>query len=284
MFDAKDSGRNSFSFFAPIMQEIATKTLKLKDQLELAIKNDKLEVYFQPIVSLKAKSVSKFEALVRWNNNGQWVSPDEFIPIAENFSLIREVGEIVLIKSCLVLKKIKMQGFTDIIFNINRSIYEFPRKKEKSNPWLEIIEKYGLLPHDICFELTESVRAPENNDNNIALLNQIQTAGCQIALDDFGTGYSSLSYLRRFSINVLKIDRSFIKEMTLVHEDKVLVSAIISMAKALEISVVAEGVELKEEVEILTALGCDYIQGYYYAESLPPEALVNYLTNFTFEK
>jgi len=284
MFDAKDNGRNSYSFFTSIMEESAAQALLLKDQLELAIKNNELEVAFQPIVSLKTQSISKFEALVRWNNNGTWVSPVDFIPVAENFGLINKVGEIVLLKSCLVLKQLKEKGFTNIIFNINRSIYEFPRKKEHKNEWLEVIEKCGLLPKDICFELTESVLAPENNDNYIAILNKVQSAGCQIALDDFGTGYSSLSYLRRFSINVLKIDRSFIKEMTTVHDDKVLVSAIISMAKALEISVVAEGVELKEEVDILTGLGCDYIQGYYYSKPLPPEKLVSYLTNFVFEQ
>lgn len=284
MFDAKDNGRNSFSFFNCTMEESAIQTLQLKEQLALAIVNDELEVAFQPLVSLKTQSVSKFEALVRWKNNGTWVSPAEFIPVAENFGLINKVGEIVLRKSCLILKNLKKKGFTDLVFNINRSIYEFPRNKSTSNTWLDTIKGYGLSPSDICFELTESVLAPENSDNNIAMLNEIQAAGCQIALDDFGTGYSSLSYLRRFPINVLKIDRSFIKEMTLVHDDKVLVSAIISMAKALEISVVAEGVELKEEVEILTKLGCDYIQGYYYSKPLAPELLVDYLTNFTFNK
>jgi two-component system CheB/CheR fusion protein len=282
MFDAKDNGRNSYSFFTAIMEESATQALMMKDQLEHAIRNNKLEVFFQPIVSLKSQSVSKFEALVRWNNDGTWVSPVDFIPVAENFGLISKVGEIVLNKSCLVLKQLKEQGFTDIIFNINRSIYEFPRKKENTNAWLNIIEKHALSPQDICFELTESVLAPENNENYIDILNKIQSAGCQIALDDFGTGYSSLSYLRRFSIDVLKIDRSFIKEMTVVKDDKVLVSAIISMAKALGISVVAEGVELKEEIEILTELECDFIQGYYYSKPLPPQALFSYLTNFVF--
>ena len=152
-----------------------------------------------------------------------------------------------------------------------------------NSSWLNVIEEFGLLPSDICFELTESVLAPEN-DNNISLLKSIQGAGCKIALDDFGTGYSSLSYLRRFSIDFLKIDRSFIKEMTIVDDDKILVCAIISMAKALGILVVAEGVEHKEEVEILTQLGCDFIQGYYFSKPLPPEDLVGFLMNFTFEK
>lgn len=284
MFDAKDNGRNSFSFFTSYMEENSARILKLKEDLEGALSHNELDVVFQPIVSLKTQSVHKFEALVRWKNNGTWVSPVDFIPIAENFGLIEQVGEIVLRKSCLVLRKLKELGFTDIVFNINRSIYEFPRERVNKNLWLDTIEACGLSPSDICFELTESVLAPENSDNNIILLNKLQAAGSQIALDDFGTGYSSLSYLRRFSIDVLKIDRSFIKEMTVVHDDKVLVSAIISMAKALGILVVAEGVELKEEVEILALLDCDFIQGFYFSKPLPSEALAGYLRNFIFEK
>ncbi len=282
MFDAKDNGRNSFTFFTPHMEKSAARILKLKNELEEAINDNALEVVLQPIVSLKTQSVSKFEALVRWNNNGTWVSPIDFIPIAENFNLIGKVGEIVLRKTCLIMKSIKEQGFTNIVFNVNRSIYEFPRKEAKNNQWLNIIDECGLVPSDICFELTESVLAPEN-DNNISLLKHIQDAGCTIALDDFGTGYSSLSYLRRFSIDILKIDRSFIKDMTVVNEDKILVSAIISMAKALGIAVVAEGVEHKEEVDMLTELGCDFIQGYYFSKPLPPEAITNYLVNFSYK-
>jgi len=282
MFDAKDNGRNSFTFFTPQMEESAVRILKLKNELEEAINNDALEIVFQPIVSLKTQSISKFEALVRWNNKGTWVSPVDFIPVAENFNLIGKVGEIVLRKSCIILKQLKEKGFTDITFNVNRSVYEFPREKANNNLWLNVIEECGLTPSDICFELTESVLAPEC-DNNISLLKNIQNAGCTIALDDFGTGYSSLSYLRRFSIDILKIDRSFIKEMTVVNEDKILVSAIISMAKALGILIVAEGVEQKEEVDILKQLGCDFIQGFYFSKPLPAEGLANYLTNFSYK-
>ncbi|MBA6262270.1 bifunctional diguanylate cyclase/phosphodiesterase [Colwellia sp. Bg11-12] len=281
MFDAKDNGRNSFRFFTSNMGESAARILKVKNELEEAINSNKLDVVFQPIISLKTQLCTKFEALVRWNNNGTWVSPSDFIPVAEHFNLIDRVGAIVLKKSCQVLKTLKNAGFTDIIFNINRSIYEFPKDEANNNLWLHVIEASGLSPSDICFELTESVLAPEN-DNNISLLKSIQDAGCKIALDDFGTGYSSLSYLRRFSIDILKIDRSFIKEMTMVRDDKTLVTAIISMAKALGIAVVAEGVEKKEQVEILTELGCDFIQGYYFSKPLPSQALENFLTKFSF--
>jgi len=282
MFAAKDNGRNSFSFFDSHMEEKTAHLLNMTNDLEQAIKNDDFEVVFQPIVSIKQQSVTKFEALVRWNNKGKWISPVDFIPVAENFSLIKQIGDIVLRKSCLVLKELKEQGFTNIIFNINRSVFEFPRDESNLHSWLTTIKDCGLQPNDICFELTESVLAPENSDH-ITLLNKIQTAGCQIALDDFGTGYSSLSYLRRFSIDILKIDRSFIKEMTTVVDDRTLVIAIISMAKALGIAVVAEGVEVKEEVELLTELGCDYIQGFYFSKPLPATELSSFLRNFTYQ-
>ncbi|MGL1956272.1 MAG: EAL domain-containing protein [Colwellia sp.] len=281
MFYAKNSSCNSYGFYSQHILDEQNKQEQFKIALELAIKNDEFSVVFQPIISVKNQSVTKFEALVRWNNNGNWVSPVEFIPMAEKFGLIKQIGDIVLNKACSELKKLQEQGFTDLVFNVNRSIYEFPLKSEDNNLWIDTIKMYGLAPKNICFELTESVIAPES-DGNIALLNKLQTAGCTIALDDFGTGYSSLSYLRRFPIDTLKIDRSFIMEMTKVEGDVVLVSAIISMAKALNISVVAEGVELEIEVDMLTELGCDFIQGYYFSKPLPPESILQYLTNFNY--
>ncbi|EPJ52921.1 MAG: sensory box protein [Osedax symbiont Rs2] len=278
MFFSKDNGRNSYEFYTQQLSDEAKKEEELKKALELAIENNEFSLVYQPIVSLKEKSVSKFEALVRWDNNGSCRSPAEFIPAAEKFGLIKAIGDFVLNQACKELKILKKKGFTDIVFNINRSIYEFP-ERAKENKWIDTIQEHGLNPRDICFELTESVLAPEN-DNYIALLNKLQLAGCTIALDDFGTGYSSLSYLRRFPINVLKIDRSFILDMTKEKNGEVLVSAIISMAKALQVNVVAEGVELKNEVDILTRLNCDFIQGYYFSKPLKPEFISQYLIDF----
>jgi len=280
MFAAKDNGRNSYEFYSQLLSDKANKEEQLKLSLESAIENDEFCVVYQPIVSLKHKSVTKFEVLVRWSNNGSWVSPVDFIPIAEKFGLISKIGDLVLNIACNELCNLKKMGFTDIVFNVNRSIYEFSSGVNDIS-WLDTIKRYDLNPESICFELTESVLAPEN-DRCITLLNKLQRAGCTIALDDFGTGYSSLNYLRRFPIDTLKIDRGFISEMTKVEGDKVLVSAIISMAKALGISVVAEGVELKEEVDILVSLGCDYIQGYYFSKPLGSELLPQYLTDFRY--
>lgn len=282
MFSAKDNGRNTYEFFSQRLSDKASTEEAFKQSLEFAIDNDEFSTVYQPIVSLKEQSVTKFEVLVRWCHKGTWISPIQFIPIAEKFGLISVIGNIVLNKACQELKKLEQVGFTDIVFNVNRSIYEFS-VVDNDALWLGTINKYDLNPESICFELTESVLAPENN-SCITLLNELQHAGCKIALDDFGTGYSSLSYLRRFPINSLKIDRSFISDMTKVKGDVVLVSAIISMARALGVSVVAEGVELKKEVDILTTLGCDYIQGYYFSKPLAPELIYQFLTEFKYSQ
>jgi len=281
MYHAKDSGRNSFSYFTQAMQDNAHHKLNLKNQLVKAIKNKELSVVYQPVVSIAHEKANKFEALVRWNNGGKWISPVEFIPLAEEFSLIKDVGEFVLSEACRALKKLKSQGFSDIVFNVNRSVYEIPLNKNENDQWLLMIKLHGLKPSDICFELTESALAPDKRNNEV-LFNQLRSAGCSIALDDFGTGYSSLSYLRRIPIDYIKIDRSFITDMSTNQNDNILVATIIAMSKALGKKVVAEGVETKEHLQLLTDLGCDYIQGYYFSKPLPEEGLISFLNDFSY--
>lgn len=281
MFHAKDNGRNSFNYFTQDMQNNVKRQLFLKKELSEALSNNSLSVVFQPIVSITEKKINKFEALVRWNNEGQWISPEEFIPIAEEFSLIRPLGEFVLHEACRQLKRLKSQGYNNIVFNVNRSVYEIPLNKSENDQWLMVIEQHGLRPSDICFELTESALAPDKRNNEL-LFNQLRAAGCTIALDDFGTGYSSLSYLRRIPVDYIKIDQSFIRDMSTNKDDNVLVSTIIVMSKSLGKKIVAEGVETKEQLQQLTELGCDLIQGYYFSKPLPSEDLVSYLTDFKY--
>ncbi|WP_114325298.1 putative bifunctional diguanylate cyclase/phosphodiesterase [Candidatus Colwellia aromaticivorans] len=281
MVHAKDDGRNSFNYFTQDMQQNVQRQLFLKKALSAALTSNLLSVAFQPIVSITEQKINKFEALVRWKNEGQWISPEEFIPIAEEFSLIRPLGEFVLNEACRQLKILKSQGFNDIVFNINRSVYEIPLNKSENGQWLMVIEQHGLKPSDICFELTESALAPDKR-NNERLFNQLRVAGCTIALDYFGTGYSSLSYLRRIPVDYIKIDKSFIRGMSTNEGDNVLVSTIIVMSKSLGKKVVTEGVETKEQLQQLTELGCDCIQGYYFSKPLPSEHLVNYLTDYKY--
>ncbi|TPH16455.1 putative bifunctional diguanylate cyclase/phosphodiesterase [Litorilituus lipolyticus] len=283
MYHAKDSGRNSYSFFTQKMQNIARRKLMLKSQLALAIENKELSVVYQPIISIGEQKVRKFEALIRWNNFGEWISPEEFVGIAEEFSLIKPLGSFVLTQACLELKKLKSQGFTDIIINVNRSVFEIPLNKSENDLWLNTIAEHDLQPQDICFELTESALAPDKRNNEV-LFNQLRSAGCTIALDDFGTGYSSLSYLRRIPIDFIKIDRAFISDMSENQSDNILVSTIIAMSKALGKKVVAEGVETLEQLNLLSDLGCDYIQGYYFSKPLPSAELASYLTDFSYHQ
>lgn len=281
MFHAKDNGRNSFNYFTQDMQNNVQRQLFLKKELSAALSNNSLSVVFQPIVSISEQKINKFEALVRWKNEGLWISPEEFIPIAEEFSLIRPLGDFVLNEACRQLKKLKSQGYNNIVFNVNRSVYEIPLNESENDQWLLIIDQHGLKPNDICFELTESALAPDKRNNEL-LFNQLRTAGCTIALDDFGTGYSSLSYLRRIPVDYIKIDQSFIRDMSTNKDDNVLVSTIIAMSKSLGKKIVAEGVETKEQMQQLTELGCDLIQGYYFSKPLPSEDLVSYLTDFEY--
>jgi diguanylate cyclase (GGDEF)-like protein/PAS domain S-box-containing protein len=281
MCHAKDNGRNSFSYFTQDMQNNVHRQLFLKKALSAALTSNSLSVVFQPIVSIAEQKVNKFEALVRWENEGLCISPEEFIPIAEEFSLIRALGEFVLDEACRQLTILKSQGYDNIVFNVNRSVYEIPLNQSENAQWLMVIAQHGLKPSDICFELTESALAPDKR-NNECLFNQLRVAGCSIALDDFGTGYSSLSYLRRIPVNYIKIDKSFVSDMSTNTEDNVLVSTIIAMSKSLGKEVVAEGVETKEQLQQLTELGCDFIQGYYFSKPLPSESLASYLDDFKY--
>lgn len=281
MMHAKDNGRNSFNYFTPDMQKDVQRQLFLKKELATALTHNSLSVVFQPIISIKDQAVNKFEALVRWKIKDKWISPEEFIPIAEEFSLIRPLGEFVLDEACRQLKILKSKGFHNLTFNVNRSVYEIPLNKNENDQWLIIIEQHGLKASDICFELTESALAPDKRNNEL-LFNQLRAAGCSIALDDFGTGYSSLSYLRRIPVDYIKIDKSFIRDMSTNHDDEVLVATIIAMSKSLGKEIVAEGVETKEQLQQLTKLGCDYIQGYYFSKPLQSEHLNSFLTGFRY--
>ncbi|WP_339673473.1 EAL domain-containing protein [Dasania marina] len=280
MYRAKGKGRNRSCFFSEVFHKNSMRRTELKNKLINVISNNGLDVFYQPIFCTKSKRVTKCEALVRWRDGDQWITPFEFIPIAEEFGLITDIGKIVLNKACEFLRELKDIGFTDLVVSVNRSVYEFPVNDADNNQWVDVITSYGLMPSDFCFELTESVLAPDKS-NSLTMLRNLQYHGSTIALDDFGTGYSSLSYLRRFPIDFLKIDQSFVKEMTGNFDDKIIVSTIIAMAKTLNIKIIAEGAETLDQVRALTNLGCDYIQGYHFSKPLPPVNFIKYITNFT---
>jgi len=215
------------------------------------------------------------EALVRWNHPLEGpISPAEFIPIAEKTGLILPLGEFVLRSVCEQIREWDKVGFGNFRVAVNLSARQF----ENNIPQLVrgIIEETGISPESLAFEITEGI-AMKNVDQNIRMLDELRALGLSISIDDFGTGYSSLAYLKRFPLNTLKIDRSFIKDITENEDDREITKAIIAMGQNLRLHVLAEGVETTEQVEFLRASGCDFIQGYYYARPLPPGQIIPYL-------
>ena len=274
---AKEKGSNAYHFFDPSMQAQAERKMTIRREMAQAISNREFSVVYQPIIDIASGRPVKFEALVRWQHQGQWVSPEEFIPIAEDFGLIVPLGMLIMEKSCAALQKLHQAGFSDIVFAINRSVYEFPDTVQGINHWLDMIKKHQLPASAICFELTESILAPDSIDLQ-AKFQLLKDAGCSLSIDDFGTGYSSLSYLQQFPVDILKIDRSFISGGSQQGESSVLVPAIIAMAKALNLKVIAEGVETQSQLNKLKQLDCDFAQGYFYSRPLPESELEDYLT------
>jgi predicted signal transduction protein with EAL and GGDEF domain len=278
---AKSSGKNASQFFTEEMQQRSDHKMYLKKALTKALQERALDVYYQPIVNLQTQQIEKCEALVRWHHEGQFISPMEFIPIAEEFQLASDLGRLVLEKTCQQLRELDQTHPRPIKIAVNRSVAEFPKANNPHDDWLEIIREQNVDAKRIAFEITESILAPENSEFT-DYLSTLKQAGCTISLDDFGTGYSSLSYLRTFPIDKLKIDRSFIADLEDNEEALTLVSTIIAMAKALGMKTIAEGVETVGQLHKLEELGCDYIQGYFFSRPLPGGELKTYLQHFNY--
>lgn len=275
LYNAKEKGRNTFTFFTDELQQKVIRRISLKNALKEAIKHNQIDVVYQPIINIETNQICKFEALARWQHNDQYVSPEEFIQIAEEFGLIYDLGLLILRKACGTLKELKAKGWHDIAINVNRSVNEFG-PDHAIDSWIQILEDYDLQGSDINFELTESILAPEQK-SSLSKLKRLQDNGSKISLDDFGTGYSSLSYLRNFPIDELKIDRSFVMHMHRSEGDIVLIQTIIAMAKSLGITTVAEGIETEEHQQALLDMGCHSGQGYLISKPLPPQDLPGYL-------
>lgn len=239
-------------------------------ELKKAIKENQFELYYQPLISVETNKLVGFEALIRWNHPTEGlISPVKFIPLAEQTGLIIEIGNLVFKLACEQLSEWKKQGLTNIKISINLSMNQFKDKYLVENI-SEIIRKTGVSASDIGIELTESSLI-DNMEETILKLHQLKELGFYIAVDDFGTGYSSLGYLIDFPINRIKIDRSFIKVMGHNQKIKAIVSAINTMAKTMDIEVVAEGIETNEQLQIVQKLDCQIVQGYLFDKPLPVE-------------
>lgn len=267
MYHAKYRGGNTYQFFSESMNQAAVNRLQLENQLRQALKNNDLHVHYQPKMNLISKRVEGFEALARIRTpEGGELSPDEFIPLAEETGMIIELGERVLEQACRDAKQWLEQGLLTGRVAVNLSARQFnqPNFVEQVS---QVLARTGLPPHALELEITEGM-VMSNPEKAITLMTELNALGIHLALDDFGTGYSSLAYLKRFPIHCLKIDKAFIDDIHTCSRDRNMVASIISMAHNLGLSVVAEGVEEAEQVTVLRTLQCETIQGYFFSKPL----------------
>jgi len=267
MYQAKRSGRGKSCFFTPRLQEDAERRRRLVADLRFAIKRGELELYYQPIVDLQDGRIHKAEALLRWNHPLLGVlMPKEFIPLAEEEGLIIDIGEWVFEEAAREAKKCIENLYSDFQISINKSPAQFYSEDHLSaGSWLENLKNANLPGASLSLEITEGMLLDKGPKVSEKLLS-FRDAGIQVALDDFGTGYSSLSYLKKFDIDIIKIDRCFVSNIESSPDDAILCEAMVALAHKLGLKVVAEGVETLEQFKAIQALGCDYVQGFYISE------------------
>jgi len=270
MYRAKQEGRQCYRFFTQEMQARSARNLQLLNALHHALERDQLQVYYQPQVAMQNGHVIGAEALLRWQHPELgMVSPAEFIPVAEGSGLILPIGEWVLRSAVRQAKTWIDEGFGPLIMAVNLSAVQF-RHPDLPELVTRILDEEGL-PHEYLeLELTEGV-AMHNPQGVIAVMNNLHERGVRMSIDDFGTGYSSLSYLKKFKVYKLKIDQSFVRDISTDPEDKAIVSAIISLAKGLGLKTIAEGVETAGQLAFLREQGCDEMQGYLFSKPVPVE-------------
>ncbi len=274
MYHAKNQGRGNFQFYTKELNAQALERLSLENDLRHSLAGQHLDVYYQPRIDLNSHKVVSVEALARWRHPTKgMIPPVEFISIAEESGLILELSHWILEASCKQLKSWHQQGFEDLRVSINLSAKQF-QQEDLYGALRNVLDKYQLSPASIEVEITEST-IMKDIDKTISVLEKIRNMGVQIAVDDFGTGYSSLSYIQRFPINTLKIDRSFIKEVTNNNRGRALVDIVINLAKNLGLRVVAEGVETKSQLAYLYEQSCDEVQGFYFARPQSAEDIVS---------
>lgn len=273
---AKEQGRNTYQFYEATTKTRIFDNLILENNLYQALQHNELVLYYQPWVDLKTGQIGGMEALVRWQHPDLGIiPPDKFIPLAEETGLIVPIGEWVVQRVCAQNKAWQKAGFMPLCVAVNFS----GRKLQQHNlvPLIgETLEKTGLDPHYLELEFTESDLV-KNIEANLPILNGLKALGIGIGIDDFGTGYSSLNYLKRLPVNTLKIDQSFVRDITANSNDAAIAMAIIRMAHSLGLQVIAEGVETKEQVDFLHSQGCDGIQGYFFSKPLSTEEFTQLL-------
>jgi diguanylate cyclase (GGDEF)-like protein/PAS domain S-box-containing protein len=276
MYQAKGSGRKTFQFFTPEMNASAVERQSIEEDLRRALEHHEFELYYQPIVNVKTGAVVGAEALIRWAHptRGQ-LSPARFIPVAEETGLIQPIGAWVLREACEQARSWKNAGLDSGSMAVNVSTIQF-RDEGFLEGLYSVLRETGMDPCSLELEVTESVLM-KNAEVSVSTLKAVRDMGVLVAVDDFGTGYSSLSYLRRFPLDTLKIDQSFLHKIYVPPDDAIIVSSIIGMGRAMGLRVIAEGVETAEELAFLKANNCDEAQGYYFSRPVPAEEFAKLL-------
>jgi diguanylate cyclase (GGDEF)-like protein/PAS domain S-box-containing protein len=275
LYNAKDNGRGRYSFYKNIMSDKADERMSLARDLKKALADDKLELHFQPLVAMASNKVMGFEALLRWNHPERgYVPPSEFIPVAESSSLICDLGFWAMTKACKTLKEWLDAGNAPVSMAVNVSAVQFWQSSFEDEV-KEIIANAGIDPQLLTLEVTESVFLDQGNMRVRNCFQELARIGVNLAIDDFGTGYSSLGYLSEMPFEKLKIDRSFVTNVDQSPEKRKLLQGIVGLARGLGMTTVVEGAETLGEILVLKSLGCNFVQGFYYAKPQPFNAWSN---------
>jgi len=274
MYDAKEAGRNGFRFFTERMNARVGERLKLQTCLARALAAHEFQLHYQPLVTLAGERVIGAEALLRWNSGELgFLPPDRFIPVAEETGLIISIGEWVLREACREAAGWRQDGL-ELFVAVNLSPIQF-RRGDLLASVRRALDVSGLPPHCLELEITESILI-QDVDKVLEIVGQLKALGVRLSVDDFGTGYSSLAYLKRFAVDKLKIDRSFVQDIASDPDDAAIVRAVIQMARSLKLVTVAEGVETLAQLEFLRQEGGDIAQGYYFSRPIPGPAFRQY--------
>ncbi|MEC4718570.1 EAL domain-containing protein [Noviherbaspirillum sp. CPCC 100848] len=271
MYRAKETGRNNFQFFTPAMNDHAMERLRIENNLRSALEREEFFLHYQPQVDLATGRVLGMEVLIRWQHPVLgMVPPDRFIELAEEIGLIVPIGAWVLRTACRQCVAWQRAGLGQLRVAVNLSPLQF-YQEDLVHTVKGVLAESGLAPHLLELELTESMMM-NDIEHAVCILRDLKSIGVHLSIDDFGTGYSSLSYLKRFPIDLLKIDQSFVRDITIDPDDEAIVLSIISLAHSLRLKVIAEGVETEAQLAYLKRHGCDYMQGYYFSRPLPAQA------------
>ena len=270
MYRAKERGRNGFQFYTAGMNTRTIERLELEAGLRRALKNEEFVLYYQPKIAIDNRQIIGAEALIRWQYKKLGLIPPlKFIPIAEETGLIVPIGEWVIRTACKQVASWQEAGFTDLRMAVNISARQFT-DSDIVKVVLDAVIQTNIKPQHLEIEITESMLM-EDTSINISALKELKEHGVHISIDDFGTGYSSLSYLKRFHIDALKIDQSFVRDITTDSDDAAIASAVIALGQSLHLTVVAEGVETEEQLSFLKKQGCHEAQGYLFSKPVPAE-------------